>query len=117
MTENQIKNHIRKSFKNLTNTELLGILYFGSRVRQEVSEDSDYDIGIIYRGKTPHFEVPENWDLFLWSEKKWLKGFALQVEIARYAKILYDPKRIIRKQFKMIHEKILPHWLTYIKKF
>ncbi|GIX41437.1 MAG: hypothetical protein KatS3mg129_1170 [Leptospiraceae bacterium] len=123
MTENQIKNYIKKEFKKIPDSKLLGIIYFGSRVKftpeelKEISKNSDYDIGIIYDGEVPDFESPEDWDLFLWSKEKWLKGFALQVELARYAKILYDPEKIIHKQFKMIQEKILPHWLGYLKNF
>lgn len=119
MTEKEIKNYIKKEFKKITNSQLLGIIFFGSRVKfsEEINKHSDYDIGIVYEGKIPDFDVPEDWDLFLWSKEKWLKGFALQVELARYSKILYDPTKIIRNQFKMIQEKILPHWLGYLKNF
>ena len=122
MTENQIKNYIQEEFKSQDNSKLLGIVFFGSRVKFSEEElknslNSDYDIGIIYDGEIPDFNTPEDWDLFLWSKEKWLKGFALQVELARYAKILYDPEGIIQKQFQFIQEKILPFWLGYIKNF
>lgn len=117
MDEKEIKKYILKEARK-RDTEILGIIYFGSRVKfQDVPENSDYDIGIVYRGKLPEFPVPDRWDLFLWSEKKWLRGFALQVELARYAKILYDPRRVVRNRFAMIKEKILPHWLAYLKNF
>lgn len=120
MTEKQIKFYLINEFKKINNSKLIGIVFFGSRARlprEEISPNSDYDIGIIYEGEIPEIQPHENWDFFIWSKEKWLKGFALQVELARYAKILYDPDKIIKNQFKMIKEKILPHWLGYIKKF
>ncbi len=120
MSEDQIKKIIIEQFQEKKDSHLLGIVFFGSRVKfpeDMVFSNSDFDIGIIYDGKQPNLQIPENWDLFLWSKNKWQKGFALQVEIARYAKILYDPENIIQNQFQMIQEKILPHWLSYIKKF
>lgn len=120
MTKTKILKIIQEEFSKNKNSQLLGVIFFGSRVKfkkNEISENSDYDIGIIFDGKMPIIEKPENWDLFLWSKKKWNKGFALQVELAKYAKILYDPENIVKEQFKMIQEKILPHWITYLKRF
>ncbi|MFN3604470.1 MAG: hypothetical protein ACK4UJ_07150 [Leptonema sp. (in: bacteria)] len=120
MTKSQILRKIQQEFSKNTNSQLLGVLFFGSRVKfkkKELDQNADYDIGVIYEGKNPQLEIPDNWDLFLWSKNKWQKGFALQVELVRYAKILYDPEEIIQNRFKLIQEKILPHWLTYLKKF
>lgn len=94
----------------------LGIILFGSRVRKE-SQTGDYDIGIIHKDhEEPDLEVPDDWDLFLWTESHWNEGFALQVELARYAKVLYDPEKRIAERFSMIEEHILPHWAGYLKR-
>lgn len=120
MTNSKIVKIIQQEFLVNKDSKLLGIIFFGSRVKftkKDLDKNSDFDIGIIFEGKTPIFNLPENWDVFLWSKKKWERGFALQVELAKYAKILYDCESIIQKKFELIQEKILPHWLTHIKKF
>ncbi len=126
MNEDQIKNYIFQKFEKYneqhqSHSYLIGILYFGSRVKypeeKEFFENSDYDIGIVFSGSTPIIEFPENWDVFLWSIQKWKRGFALQIELATYAKILLDKNHIIKKQFELIQEKILPYWGGYLKKF
>ena len=99
-------------------TELRGAVVFGSRVKfADQRRNADWDVGAIYAGELPQLEVPENWDLFLWSEERWLAGFALQVEIAKHGIILFDPDGIIEKRFSMIREKILPFWGGYLKRF
>ncbi len=120
MTNSKIIKIIQQEFLANKDSELLGIIFFGSRVKfnkKDIDKNSDFDIGILYERKIPILNLPENWDVFLWSKKKWERGFALQVELAKYAKILYDPDLIIKKKFEFIKENILPHWLAYIKKF
>lgn len=109
MKDEQIRDYI------LSRSEAAGIIFFGSRARN--SNSGDFDIGIIHDdAREPDLEIPADWDLFLWSRSRWQEGFALQVELAREAKILYDPDSIIAERFKMIHEHILPHWAGYLKR-
>ena len=99
-------------------TELRGAVVFGSRAKfADQRRNADWDVGAIYAGEPPQLEVPENWDLFLWSEERWQAGFALQVEIAKHGIILFDPDGIIEERFAMIREKILPFWGGYLKRF
>lgn len=97
---------------------LRAVVAFGSRVKfAEQRRNADWDIGAIYSGQQPQLEVPEDWDLFLWSEERWQAGFALQVEIAKHGLILYDPDHLMEERFAMIREKILPYWGGYLKRF
>jgi len=95
---------------------LVGLLLFGSRASGSGNEDSDVDIGLVYTGSRPVFEKPDNWDLFLWSETRWKRGFVLQVELAKTARILYDPCGVIEERFKFIQTHILPHWVGYLRR-
>lgn len=98
-------------------TELNGIVLFGSRAKEmESQSDSDWDIGVIYSGKRPMLEIPPMWDLFLWEKSHWENGFVLQLEMAGYAKILLDPENIIQARFEFLREKILPHWAGYLRR-
>lgn len=99
-------------------SQLLSVLVFGSRTKfPDPKPTSDYDIGIVYSGRKPELKAPKNWDLFLWTKRQWLAGFALQVEIARHGLILFDSESICQNQFQMIQEKILPFWGAYLKRF
>lgn len=97
---------------------LLGIILFGSRAKfRQQRPNADWDVGILYSGEDPRFEGPADWDVFLWDLERWEAGFALQVEIARSGIILFDPEDIIHQRFNMIHERILPFWGGYLKRF
>lgn len=95
---------------------LRGAVLFGSRSRGDELPESDWDIGVIHSGRPIVYDYPESWDLFLWTERKWDRGFALQVELAKDGIILFDPDGIIEKKFSMIREFILPHWAGYLQK-
>lgn len=96
---------------------VIGVVLFGSRARGDQRPGADWDIGIIFSGEEePEFEVPGDWDLFLWDQDRWEEGFALQVEIAKDGKILLDPEGRIAERFEKIREYILPHWAGYLKR-
>lgn len=101
-----------------SNTRLMGIVLFGSHAKsKEQRKSADWDIGVVFSGPVPRLQVPEHWDLFLWSKEHWEAGFALQVEIARHGIILLDTDGIIQERFAMIREKILPFWGGYLRRF
>ncbi|MCB1303182.1 MAG: nucleotidyltransferase domain-containing protein [Leptospiraceae bacterium] len=99
---------------------VLGIVLFGSRARGDGGSGADWDLGIVFRqngeGTEPDFEVPGDWDLFLWDDSRWEDGFALQVEMARDGIILKDFDQNIERRFEKIREYILPHWAGYLKR-
>tara|TARA_Y100001937_G_scaffold122491_1_gene183469 strand:+ start:178093 stop:178467 length:375 start_codon:yes stop_codon:yes gene_type:complete len=98
--------------------DVKAVVLFGSRARGDARPQADWDLGIIYESDRPEpeFSPTGDWDLFLWSEKRWEDGFALQVEIAKDAVILLDPEGKLQERFEKIREYILPHWAGYLKK-
>jgi len=100
-------------------SQLRGAVLFGSRAREngdEIPEESDWDIGIIYEGPLPLMETPDCWDLFLWEKEHWERGFVLQLELARNSLILHDPDQIISERFQFLKDKILPHYVRYLRR-
>jgi len=96
---------------------IVGILIFGSRARGNNGEISDVDLGVIYSGAEPKIESQSDWDLFLWTSERWEAGFPLQIELARSAEVLYDPRGIVAKKMDHIRVHILPHWEIHLKRF
>ncbi len=89
---------------------LKGVILFGSRARETFHEDSDWDLGIIHTRDTLPEPVFENWDLFFWSQGRWERGFALQLELARKSLVLYDPDQIVSKRIHFLRDYVLPRW-------
>ncbi len=107
----EIVNHIMHQ-KN--SNHVIGILLFGSRARNDYDTTSDYDVGIVYEKEFADGKYPPRWDVFLWSKHRWENGFALQLELARTAKILYDRDKILKKKFDFLKRNILPDWEHYL---
>lgn len=91
-----------------------GVMLFGSAARGE-AEQADLDLGIVYEGRA--FELDGGQlDLFFWSRKRWESGFALQLELARDALILYDPDGIVLSRLEDLRKNILPHWQIHLRR-
>lgn len=91
-----------------------GVLLFGSAARGE-ADHADLDLGIVYEGHS--FELDGGQlDLFFWSKKRWESGFALQLELARDALILYDPEGILLARLEDLRKNILPHWQIHLRR-
>lgn len=89
---------------------IAGVLVFGSVARGTWTQNSDLDIGIVHRGDAPLLQAEEGWDLFLWSDRRWDGGFALQLEIARGSLILHDPSRILVDKITWLQTHLLDRW-------
>lgn len=96
---------------------VIGVLIFGSRARGDQGEVSDVDLGVVFSGEEPVIDSQSDWDLFLWSQERWDSGFALQIELARSAEILYDPHGVLLAKLESIRSHILPHWEIHLKQF
>lgn len=96
--------------------KLLGVVLFGSRVSDDFSVHSDFDIGILHEGKQPDLSIPDSWDIFFWSRPRWKRGFVLQIELAKASRILYDPEKLLEERFDFIKKNILPHWAGYLRR-
>ncbi|MCE9597779.1 MAG: nucleotidyltransferase domain-containing protein [Spirochaetia bacterium] len=96
---------------------IVGVLIFGSRARGDHGEVSDVDLGVVFSGEEPVIDSQSDWDLFLWSKERWESGFALQIELARSAEVLYDPHGVIAAKLDSIRSHILPHWEIHLKQF
>lgn len=94
--------------------KIVGILLFGSRATDFFQNISDFDIGIIYQDHYTPKNLPENWDVFTWKKERWMKGFPLQLELARKSRILYDPRCIVEQRLEFLRRNLLPDWEHYL---
>ncbi len=100
----------------------MGVLLFGSRAREDdgAVTPGDWDIGLIVSDSAgpapPADHWPGDWDVFVWSEAHWRRGFALQLELARTARVLHDPSGLIGERFAFLREEVLPRWGRYLRR-
>jgi predicted nucleotidyltransferase len=111
MKHNEIVNNLVRKYKSDKN--VLGIYLFGSMATGKAKPTSDIDVEIIFKKRKKSYELINKRineirvDLSCYSLKKFEEDFTEKKYLTYLAltyKILYDPKRILKKHLKAIEK-------------